>query len=83
MLRTKFAVLTQLAIEGQVVNHNPFDCDHMYGGGVIHFRPSPLNENRIVGDVEVLPVDLELGREWLRHYYENHVAPTRSHRTNK
>lgn len=73
--RLKFSVLANIVKQEQYVTDHFLDPGHVYQGMVLHAYPD--HEGVVQLEPIMVPVDMEYGKAFLQHYYENFVQPLR------
>lgn len=77
-IKLKLAVAAHLAKQEHYVIDHMFDSGHRYGGCLIHLFPNPVDPEIIDNHVEHIELDLDLAKDFLKHYYDTYVSPRRS-----
>lgn len=77
-IRLKLTIAAILAKEEHLVVDHMFDCGHKYNGIIIHLFPNHSDPDFIDHTAEHVELDLDLGRNLLKHYHETYVAPQRA-----
>jgi hypothetical protein len=82
ILFLKMSILFLIARLEHYVNDNWLDTHHSYNSVIMHLRKDPTGRRNVVVNLHQNIPDFVLARKLLDHYYEHHVVPRRSLRTN-